>query len=474
MGYCSNFFADKREIVLYSEVCPLLIGCYAGFSVEAKGCDLMVGKRELRRMNLSDCLVRYSESVKSETSTAYLGSMILKGKYASLVLLSCYTLLTSGEHLWGQFAEKDPHQLTRADNLPVEDFEHATDAYLEGYIQALVDMHYYEFKVMVSVRDHRVLLGHLPTNELIAHSIIAFVQDVPGVKSVEVRQEFSEHELAIRATYTEQPRVDGVWFPQMTVLFQPLIADPREPMYYVAYRMGDRVVGRKSIAVALGDDFPIFRWRNVLRWHGDMQIGIQAGVWAIFNFSHVPNDEMCELVNTDYFLGIPLTYAAGRWSFRMRLYHISGHLGDEFLVDHPEYLLQRKNPSYEALDFVSSYQLSQAVRLYLGPGVILHSDESFKLKRLYFVYGTEIRVGGRKLYYHRLYGTPFLALFIANRQQQHWEFDTTLKVGYEISKLQGIGRKMRLFAEYHNGFSCEGQFFNLRTQYGQFGFSWGF
>jgi len=368
------------------------------------------------------------------------------------------------------------HLLTRADNLPVESFEDATDPYLEGYIQALVDMHYYEYRVIVSVKDHKVYLSNLPKNELTANSIISFVKDLPGVKSVEVR-EISPEELASREKYAEQPRVNGIWFPQATVLFQPLVADPRQPVYSAAFRYGDKVVGQLAAAVSLGDEFPIFRWRDIMRWHGDLQIGIDAGIWAVFNYSHVPrnnNGETCELVNTDYFVGIPLTYAVDRYSFRLRVYHISSHLGDEFLVNHPSFIFKRKNPSFEAIDFFGSYQFSSHLRVYGGPGIVFHSDRSFKLKPFYVEWGMELRLFGKKFYYHKLYGTPFFAIHLENWQQRHWNLDATYKVGYEWSKLQGVGRKVRLYADYHRGYSYEGQFFNERTQYGELGLSWGF
>ena len=370
----------------------------------------------------------------------------------------------------------DPAILSRADNLPVETFEDATDPYLEGYIQALIDIHYYEYRVLVSVKNHHVFLSNLPKNSLIANSIISFVRDLPGVASVKVVDKLSKAEIASRAKYVEQPSVKGIWFPQSTVLFQPLIADPREPTYSVEATFGDKVIGRKAVVVSFGDDFPIFRWLNVFYWQGDMQIGIQGGAWAVFNFYHVParNDGNCELVNTDYMGAIPLTYAFDNWSFRMRFYHISGHLGDELIVDHPSFLHKRVNPSFEALDFMTSYQFTQGVRGYFGPGVILHSDRSFKLKPLYVMYGSELRFFGKKMHYHRLYGTPFLALHLENWQQHHWNFDLFLKLGYEISKLQGVGRKMRVYANYHVGYSYEGQFFNERTQYGGVGLSWGF
>lgn len=367
--------------------------------------------------------------------------------------------------------------LTRADNLPVENFEDATDPYLEGYIQALVDMHYYEYRVVVTVKDHHVYLSNLPKNELVATSIVSFVKDLPGVRLVEIKEEISDAELSARQKYVEQPRVDGIWFPQSTVLFAPLVADPRQPTYSAALRFGDKVIGNIVAAVSLGDDFPIFRWRNVFCWHGDLQIGIEAGVFAVFNYWHVPqkhHGEWCELVNADYFVGVPLTYAVDRWSFRMRIYHISSHLGDEYLVNRPQSILKRKNPSMEAIDFFTSYQFSPHLRGYFGPGVVFHSDRTFPIKPLYVEYGMELRLLGKKLYYHRLYGTPFFAVHIENWQQRDWNLDATYKLGYEISKLQGIGRKMRLYVDYHHGYSYEGQFFNERTEYGEIGFSWGF
>jgi len=75
-----------------------------------------------------------------------------KGVWKAWAVFTCMSLVSIGELSAGA---KDPLFVTRADNLPVDDFEHATDAYLEGYIQALVDMHYYECKLIVTVRDTR-------------------------------------------------------------------------------------------------------------------------------------------------------------------------------------------------------------------------------------------------------------------------------------------------------------------------------
>ena len=391
----------------------------------------------------------------------------------SLCCLSVYAQPFEEDQL---IADVTLEVLTRSDSLPKAHFENASDAYLEGYIQALIDAHYYEYQVVVIVHNRKVYLANLPNNDLLSKSIIAFVSDLPGIESVEVKK-LSKKEIEKQRKLTNHPQVNGVWFPQQTVLFAPLVADPRQPMNSAALRFGDKVIGDVVAAVSLGDDFPIFRWLNVWCWQGDLQIGVEAGIWAVFNYSNIPHKkkhETCELVNTDFLVGIPLTYAFDKWSFRFRIYHISSHLGDEFLCNETKHVDRRKNPSMEAIDLFTSYQFSRHLRGYFGPGVVFHSDPSFPIKPLYVEYGAELRILGSKLYYHRLYGTPFFAIHLENWQQRHWDLDMTFKLGYEFSKLQGVGRKMRLYVDYHHGFSYEGQFFNKRTQYGEVGISWGF
>ena len=207
--------------------------------------------------------------------------------------------------------------------------------------------------------------------------------------------------------------------------------------------------------------------------HGDLQIDITACVWADFNMSpsHHPNGEWAELITTDYLLAVPVSYAINKWSFRARIYHISSHLGDEFMVNQPE--VQRLNPSFEAIDLFASYQATKGLRIYAGPGFILNSDKSFPMDTFYVEYGLEWRFMGLRYHYHRLYGAPFIAVDLQNWQINDYKISTTCQAGYEWSKLQGAGRKVRLFFEYHSGYS-EGQFFTTHTTYYAARLSWGF
>jgi len=362
-------------------------------------------------------------------------------------------------------------RLTKQDHIPAELLEEESVCYLEGYIQALIDANYYETFVIVSVDENKVVyLYNLPSDERIKHSIIAFVKDLPGVTEVKERELDKHSAEAVRARRFDFS-INGVWFPESTVLFEPLIANPRDPVYSIAYRSGDEILAKEEIAISLGDIFPIYRWFNVLG--GDMQIDIGACMWANFNMNPAvqTNDEWAELVTSDYILSIPISDSRKNYSFRLRIYHISSHLGDEFMVNNPH--VARKNPSFEAIDFFGSIQYLDSMRFYLGPGIILNSDSSYPMEYWYFEYGFEFRPLVTKYNHPRLYGSPFLAIDVQQWQLHNYRPSLTLQLGYEWSKLERAGRSVRIFGEYHNGYS-EGQFFHLLTEYWAIRAAWGF
>jgi hypothetical protein len=59
-------------------------------------------------------------------------------------------------------------------------------------------------------------------------------------------------------------------------------------------------------------------------WQVDMEGGCQARL--------DPNSDSNALFSTDFRVGLPVTWAQGRWQFKTGYYHISSHLGDEFLL----------------------------------------------------------------------------------------------------------------------------------------------
>lgn len=350
-------------------------------------------------------------------------------------------------------------------------FTDETDTYLEGYIQALVNAYYYEFAVLVYVENGDVYLYNLPKNELIKKSIIRYVSDLPSVKSVTEVSKFPKDKQKKLEEREVKPNITGIWFPQTTLLYPPMIANPMATVNSVAYRWGDRVLGNNTIAVSVASYFPLYRWNNVFIPGGDLQFTIQAGVWSVFNMWVDYPNESAELMNTDYLIGFPISYAYGKWAFRLRPYHISTHLGDEYMAHNPG--IRRVNPSNEAVDFFVSYQATESLRVYAGPGWVFHTDRTYPFDPFYIEYGGEATFFGYKSYQHKIYGTFFVAAYWRNWQTCKWSLDGTYMVGYEWSKFQGLGKKLRLFVNYHHGYS-PGQFFKERTAYGGIGAMWGF
>ncbi|WP_079989493.1 DUF1207 domain-containing protein [Candidatus Protochlamydia phocaeensis] len=253
----------------------------------------------------------------------------------------------------------------------------------------------------------------------------------------------------------------GIWFPEGPPLFRPLLADPRQATYSVGWRFNDRVIEKNVIDVSFWDTFPIFRWVDVWCWHGDLQLDLEGGVWAIFD----PLHDSSPLVDADYYVGFPLTYAFENWAFRLRGYHISTHIGDEFLLNHPHF--DRRNPSIEAFDFFVSNQFTREIRLYGGIGWVACQDDSFRVGEIYLQAGLELRLPqlGYRDYCNRLYGEPFFGMNFYYQSHFKRHINNTYVLGYEWGKVSGNRHKFRLFIEYHDGYSLDGQFCKHPTHY---------
>ncbi len=150
-------------------------------------------------------------------------------------------------------------------------------------------------------------------------------------------------------------------------LFRPLLADPRQPQFFVSFVKMTTPTDRITAAsVGYGENFGLWRWPGANPGDG-WQFNFAGGLFALFNLSAPSND----LVNGDYNVGFSLTHGAGPWSQRFRLYHQSSHLGDEFLLSQPN--IKRINLSIEAVDAVTSYE-GKRWRVYGGPGYLIGRD----------------------------------------------------------------------------------------------------
>src|SRR5687767_11327594 len=145
---------------------------------------------------------------------------------------------------------------------------------------------------------------------------------------------FASNSAAPRENGTSRPAVEA--FPDNDV-FRPLVADLKQPRFFATFQAfrvrnpaPDQNIGSSVNvgSVGFGESFGLLGRRNGC---DGWQIGILAGVFAQFNLDSSSED----LINADYVVGIPWSWRSGLISSRVRVYHQSSHLGDEFLLGNP-------------------------------------------------------------------------------------------------------------------------------------------
>lgn len=246
------------------------------------------------------------------------------------------------------------------------------------------------------------------------------------------------------------------YFPQ-DPLFNPLIADPKQPRFFASFYQFESSVDEFSMAsVGYGEDFGILRWGDTSK-SGAFQIGLLGGLFGQFNLSASSND----LINADYTIGIPLEFRSGSFSARSRVYHQSSHLGDEFLLKADT---DRINLSFESVEFLGSYEVSDW-RIYGGGEYLIHRSPK-SLDRPSVQAGLEY-IGNSGV---GDVGTLVGGIDYKSFKEHDWDNNTSLKVGIELHRPDEINRYIRFMLEAYEGRSPFGQFYKNRIEFYGFGF----
>jgi hypothetical protein len=240
-------------------------------------------------------------------------------------------------------------------------------------------------------------------------------------------------------------------------LFAPLLADPRQPRFSVSYQHYRSPASEFSAAsVAFGEYFGLAS--GFFGSSGNSQIGIQGGVFALFNLDAPSSD----LVNADYWIGLPISYRKGPWSYVLRFYHQSSHLGDEFILGNPG--INRINLSYEDMELLVSYEWERW-RLYGGGGYLLGNEPDLAPKHLQ---------GGAEYVRPRAAGRlSFIAAAdVQASEELDWRRSRSYQVGFELRS--SSPRRVRLMLEHFRGHSPNGQFYRESLRYTGLGLYFGF
>lgn len=241
-------------------------------------------------------------------------------------------------------------------------------------------------------------------------------------------------------------------------VFRPLIADPKQPQFFAIWQHARprNVRGGSSYnlgSVAIGENFGFYTKRQGC---DGWQVGLLTGVFAQFDL----DTKDAALINTDFNVGIPISWRSGNWSARFRYYHQSSHIGDEFIAAHPNF--QRVTLSIEEVEAIVSYDYRRWLRLYGGGGYLVHREPS-TLGAGQIHWGFEARAPAMRTqllvpFLDRLIVTPVLSADFKSMDQHSWLIDTNVLGGFEWSRT-GSQRRFRIMATYFYGHNPYGQFF---------------
>jgi hypothetical protein len=228
------------------------------------------------------------------------------------------------------------------------------------------------------------------------------------------------------------------------ILYPNYLADikaPRLSSVISAGRNGDLfwdgTLGGRFGLLRYTDDDPL--------WRRGWQLDFEGAAFVRLDFN-----EHNDVRSSDYRVSIPLTFSFGQAQTRVGYYHLSSHLGDEFLLKNPAF--NRLNYSKDVLFLGSAYWLTRSTRVYGEVGWAFVKEIAGDIE---FKFGLEsaprIPTGRR--------GAPFFAIGCQLQDEVDYGGGITVEAGWAWNAWQHTGL-LRTGIHYYNGKSHQFSFFN--------------
>ncbi|MGZ8455149.1 MAG: DUF1207 domain-containing protein, partial [Gemmatirosa sp.] len=188
-----------------------------------------------------------------------------------------------------------------------------------------------------------------------------------------------------------------------------------------------------------------------------VQVSLAGSVFAQFDLGAPSFD----LVNADYIIGLPVTVRRGGFSARVRVYHQSSHLGDEFLLRGDSTRpVERENLSFESVEALLSQDFGP-LRVY-GGGEWLFNRSPDGLERSIAHGGLELRTPRSQRFGNVGRARFVAAVDLKSVAEQDWRTAVSARTGIEVGRARedgDRGRRWSLLFEYYDGPSPYGQFY---------------
>ncbi len=304
----------------------------------------------------------------------------------------------------------------------------------------------------------------IPTNEPAEPVDTIGPIEVPGDESMSVVPELDGSQPTIDETIQSRPPMapervfsqdysrDFCWqvLPN-GLLYKTYLAGDKEPRMQFL-RLYDRVSKRTYDDAILGARLGIVRYGTKGAYDPNgFQLDLEGAVFARV----LPEEESTPLMGSDYRAGLYGTWRDDKLSYRFGYYHISSHVGDEFLINNPGFV--RINYVRDSALAGISYETSLSTRVYGEMGYALGNEGG--AEPLEFQWGAEYTPLAKSA----AIGAPFAAV------NRHIREDFNFGGGWNVAAGWGwqgpqTGRRIRLGLNYYRGPSLQWEFFDQREE----------
>jgi len=233
-------------------------------------------------------------------------------------------------------------------------------------------------------------------------------------------------------------------------VFRPLLADPRE--IQLALRMVTPV-GHKNLGeIAVGDYFGLYRW--ALPWKDSfLQWSVAGGVFSRFDLVALEKDNQV----LDYSANMPVDLRIGKYSLRLMPFHISSHLGDDYIKRTG--ILPQKY-TFDSFKTLLAVEPCHALRIYGGYNYIIR-NESVARGRISVQGGAEWTSG----WWAHGHAQLFWANDVQSWERNDWNPSLNSQVGVRIANHPGDAQALSFFTEYGAGHQAFGQLYQQKESH---------
>lgn len=164
-------------------------------------------------------------------------------------------------------------------------------------------------------------------------------------------------------------------------LFEPILLDPLEAQTYGSvfpayWTEGEKYKG-SIVPFAFGFAKPFYRHTSAPDRAEEWVLDLASFTQFEAYHDAVANKARRRIMNTDYKISIIYNIRRAENNYRIRVYHLSSHLGDDYIFRNQITAPSPNAVNYELLDFTYSRTVNHW-RLYGGAGVVLRKTEERK------------------------------------------------------------------------------------------------